>query len=320
MYNGDKTRWENLDDDSVEYKLLGMMVEMIYKDIGSKGEKKEDHDDNNNNSEKKAFEIKITSDFPLGSGLGFSGALNVALGALLTLAIKGDGATSDISTFLSSVNQLAFLGENIIHGTASGIDNTTSCYGGGIEYEKGMMRKRLSPKSSFKILIVFTGPKLTRKSLNNLKSYTEAHKEEYEDKMDKLDHLTKAIEEILFVEFTTSNPDIVLHSPHTPTDNITKEEIDELRPLFQEVEQTLESLNLVSDDVKSVIHSLESLGIVCKMTGGGGEKGGSVVGILDPRDIEMMIEKLEIVLGPQNTNWWISDIDRGLEILREEDE
>lgn len=84
----------------------------------------------------KPATVVITSELPLGSGLGSSAAFCVALSA--ALLSFSDSVNLDLShqgwlTFgeieLELLNKWAFEGEKIIHGKPSGIDNTVSTYG-----------------------------------------------------------------------------------------------------------------------------------------------------------------------------------------------
>ncbi|CAB4285292.1 unnamed protein product [Prunus armeniaca] len=83
----------------------------------------------------KPATVVITSELPLGSGLGSSAALCVALSA--ALLSFSDSVNLDLShqgwlTFgeseLELLNKWAFEGEKIIHGKPSGIDNTVATY------------------------------------------------------------------------------------------------------------------------------------------------------------------------------------------------
>lgn len=78
----------------------------------------------------------VTSDLPLGSGLGSSASFCVSLaGALLSLSDDVSIDKSQTGWFkltkaeLELVNKWAFEGEKIIHGKPSGIDNTISTFG-----------------------------------------------------------------------------------------------------------------------------------------------------------------------------------------------
>ena len=95
----------------------------------------------------------IPVDLPPGSGIGSSAALCVAVSAALLGSIGGEqsqcpdgagrrGVGSGIPGWVPQeplqqrVNQWAFRGEEVIHGTPSGLDNTISCFGGAIAYSK----------------------------------------------------------------------------------------------------------------------------------------------------------------------------------------
>lgn len=78
----------------------------------------------------------ITSELPLGSGLGSSAAICVSLSAAfvaLSDSVNLERSQKGWLMFgedeLELVNKWAFEGEKIIHGRPSGIDNTVSTYG-----------------------------------------------------------------------------------------------------------------------------------------------------------------------------------------------
>ena len=78
----------------------------------------------------------VTSELPLGSGLGSSAALCVALSAALlafsdsvNIDLNHQGWLVFADDELTLLNKWAFEGEKIIHGRPSGIDNTVSTYG-----------------------------------------------------------------------------------------------------------------------------------------------------------------------------------------------
>lgn len=75
------------------------------------------------------FKIKITSNIPMGSGLGSSAAVSVALVRAIADEFKINLNNDEISS-------IAFEAEKIHHGTPSGIDNTLASKGGAIIFKK----------------------------------------------------------------------------------------------------------------------------------------------------------------------------------------
>jgi mevalonate kinase len=84
----------------------------------------------------KPATVVVTSELPLGSGLGSSAALCVAFSAALlacsdsvNVDMKQQGWLIFGESELELLNKWAFEGEKLIHGKPSGIDNTVSTYG-----------------------------------------------------------------------------------------------------------------------------------------------------------------------------------------------
>ncbi len=75
--------------------------------------------------------VSVTTygDIPLGSGLGSSAALAVAL-------VKAISELYGKNLSLEELNRIALDIEKLVHGTPSGGDNTASCYGGLIWFQK----------------------------------------------------------------------------------------------------------------------------------------------------------------------------------------
>ena len=78
----------------------------------------------------KDCHISIQSDIPIGRGLGSSGALSVAASASLMEFFSGTQFNPE------EINNCAYQIEKLFHKNASGVDPTTSCFGGLIFYRK----------------------------------------------------------------------------------------------------------------------------------------------------------------------------------------
>ena len=86
------------------------------------------------------YQLTISSQLPLGSGLGSSAAISAAyIGALLLhLKTKWD---------LNLINELTFEAEKTFHGNPSGGDNTTVVFGGTSTFQVGFASWKVDPVS-----------------------------------------------------------------------------------------------------------------------------------------------------------------------------
>lgn len=74
-------------------------------------------------------DVTIYGDVPLGSGLGSSASMAVAL-------VKAVSELYEKNLPQEELNEIAFDIEKMVHGTPSGGDNTASCYGGLVWFQK----------------------------------------------------------------------------------------------------------------------------------------------------------------------------------------
>lgn len=127
---------------ATSYLCAAIVPELLGGEVGRTG-------DSETTTEKlKGCRIHVRSvGLPIGAGLGSSAAFSVALaGALLQLRQKLLGSVCaeqpPLSTegvvppieVLKVINGWAYAAEVVIHGSPSGLDNTTSCYGGAVKY------------------------------------------------------------------------------------------------------------------------------------------------------------------------------------------
>lgn len=101
------------------------------------------------------MDVIIKSDIPVEAGLGSSASMNVCLAAaLLAVAnvIKPEDMTSDkclTHSQKSQINDLAFIGEKVAHGTPSGVDNFVATFGGLHMIKDGKSSKRMYVNQEF---------------------------------------------------------------------------------------------------------------------------------------------------------------------------
>jgi mevalonate kinase len=87
-----------------------------------------------------ACHVTVTSELPIGAGLGSSASFSVAVSAALLarLGVVAGSAEQALSEGeRSMVNAWAYVGESILHGNPSGLDNTMCVLGGALAYRKG---------------------------------------------------------------------------------------------------------------------------------------------------------------------------------------
>jgi len=95
------------------------------------------------------MEIVVSSDIPMGAGLGSSAAFSVALaGALIHLQNGRKRRSEDEEADRYVICKWAFKSEKIIHGNPSGLDNSICTYGGIMSYTTGQPLKPINNSSS----------------------------------------------------------------------------------------------------------------------------------------------------------------------------
>ncbi len=193
------------------------------------------------------YQIKISSQIPLGCGLGSSAAMSAAyIAALLSfLKVKWDK---------SLVNKLTLEAERTFHGNPSGADNATVVYGGLILYKKGAPIQSL-PFSILKKLaknftLINTGrPKETTKEMVELvRVKGEAERGKFKKIFDNQEQLVKEL--LLAIQSSNEN---------------------QLIQIIRAGEKNLESIGVVSSYVKSIIRQIEEKDGAAKICGGGGQ-------------------------------------------------
>lgn len=194
------------------------------------------------------FNLTTKSNLPVGSGVGSSASVSAACATALLkfLAIAPDREL---------VNKIVYETEKEVHGTPSGIDNTTVVYGGFIKFQKKndkfLFNQMKSIKKMPQFLLINTGvPKETTREMVLM----------VKERMEKDARIKKILGDIGKVaqEFINDfergkfNPDRIKQN-----------------------QRLLEQTGVVGDRTKSIVHSVEEAGGYAKICGAGGIKAGS---------------------------------------------
>ncbi|XP_028904949.1 mevalonate kinase [Ornithorhynchus anatinus] len=117
-------------------------------------------------------DVTVWSELPPGGGLGSSAAYSACLAACLLLSCgripnpRKEGA--DVGRWteeeLELINRWAFVGEKVIHGNPSGVDNAVATWGGALSYQAGTI-SHLTRVPSLRILLTNTQVPRSTKAL-----------------------------------------------------------------------------------------------------------------------------------------------------------
>ncbi|KAJ2448832.1 Mevalonate kinase [Coemansia sp. RSA 2336] len=135
--------------------------------------------------------VCVRSLLPVGAGLGSSASFNVALAAaLLQLSgqLRDDGQSARDRQL---INQWAFAGEQVAHGTPSGIDNSVATYGGFLAFTKGESPRNLDRSNALRVLITNTNvPKSTKALVAGVRLLRDKHPQVIDGILDTIHRLS----------------------------------------------------------------------------------------------------------------------------------
>ncbi|XP_062002695.1 mevalonate kinase-like [Rosa rugosa] len=231
----------------------------------------------------KPATVIISSELPLGSGLGSSAALCVAFsGALLAYS---DCASLDFShqgwldfgeSELDLLNKWAFEGEKIIHGRPSGIDNTVSTYGNMIKFRSGSLTRL---KSNMPLKMLITNTKVGR----NTKALVAGVTERALRHPDAMASVFNAVDSIS-AELAT-----IIQSEASDEISVTEKEakIEELMEMNQGL---LQCMGVSHASIETILRTTLKYKLASKLTGAGG--GGCVLTLLPTLLSAMVVDKV----------------------------
>ncbi|KAL3631643.1 hypothetical protein CASFOL_024627 [Castilleja foliolosa] len=254
----------------------------------------------------KPAKVVVTSELPLGSGLGSSAAFCVALSAAL-LALS-ESAKLDFShqswqmfgdSELELVNKWALEGEKIIHGKPSGIDNTVSTYGNMIKFKSGQLT-RMNTNMPLKMLI--TNTKVGRNTKVLVAGVSER----------TLRHSTAMSSVFNAVDSISNELAAIIQSPVSDDLAITEKE-EKIGELMEMNQGLLQCMGVSHVSIETVIRTTLKYKLSTKLTGAGG--GGCVLTLLPTLLSGTVVDKVIAELDSCGFHSLIAGIGgRGLEI------
>lgn len=199
--------------------------------------------------------ISVSSDIPLGAGMGSSAALSVALmGALVTFMDKPWDS--------QRINEAAYQAEKFIHINASGSDPAIATHGGILWYRKELdflktfwLLPFKIPKSFAPFVLINTGREETTGDLVR--------------RVEKLKRKNEAAFTLVLSEIESVTKRMV--------GAIHDEDEKDFREAIAANENFLETMGVVSSTTKKLMRAIENIGGVAKISGAGGVKRGSGV-------------------------------------------
>jgi len=205
--------------------------------------------------EEKNCHISIQSDIPIGRGLGSSGALSVAAAASLMEFF------TNIQFNPEEINNCAYQIEKLFHKNASGVDPTTSCFGGLIFYRK---------EFEFLKTISSLHAKVPKEIAENL--YLIDSGKPYETTAEMVQQVGRLYNsKSMFVESIFQKIERITKRMVI---SLMKEDAEFFKETITESEELLEKIGVVSSSTKKLLEILKPYG-VGKITGAGGKKNGS---------------------------------------------
>ncbi|KNE69615.1 mevalonate kinase [Allomyces macrogynus ATCC 38327] len=228
------------------------------------------------------FTLVLRSEIPVGSGLGSSASLSVALAVAMLAGFGVVGCSQveevgaakrkrarttseEVATakddkkeaMLRTVNAWAFASEKVIHGNPSGVDNTVVTYGGSLAYTKGAGMVPLTGCAAFEFLLTNT---LVEKNTKI--------------QVDKVRHRRDLLPTVI---------DPVLDAMHhlaTTAQSLLTAETADLSPLIHVNQTLLAALDASHPAIDNVVALTSAHGLPSKLTGAGG--GGCVMTYVPP--------------------------------------
>jgi mevalonate kinase len=209
------------------------------------------------------WQIELHSELPIASGLGSGAALNAAM-------VRAIHAQAGRTPDPAQVSSLVYLGEQIYHGTPSGIDNTVVAYGQPVWFIKGTPPTVFTPAQPFTLAIADSGiASPTHETVGGVRRRRQAEPERYE-------RCFEAISELVWEARRA----------------IEAGENEALGPIFDRNHALLQEIGVSISQLDQLVNAARDAGALgAKMSGGGG--GGNIIALVESASTERVTAALQ---------------------------
>jgi mevalonate kinase len=189
--------------------------------------------------------LTIRSDVPIGSGLGSSSSLSVAMTKAITELFNK-------KLSLEQINDIAFEQEKLIHGTPSGGDNSASCFGGLVWFQKSQpinivtsLREEIPYKLENFVLVYIKPPEKTTGELVQLvRNLDEDYRNERVKRIGKLVFEMKEV--------------------------LKNKNFEKMKEIVNENQRLLAELGVSCKEIDEIAKAVQDIGGAAKLCGAGG--------------------------------------------------
>jgi mevalonate kinase len=209
------------------------------------------------------WQIELSSEIPIASGLGSGAALNAAL-------VRAIHAQVGVTPDPAQVSDLVYLGEQIYHGTPSGIDNTVVAYGQPVWFIKGTAPHVFTPAKPFTLAIADSGvASPTHETVAGVRRRRERDPQHYDRWFDAIGEWVREARRV-----------------------IEEGEIKALGPIFDRNHALLQQIGVSTPQLDQLVTTARDAGALgAKLSGGGG--GGNIIALVDSSSAKRVAAALE---------------------------
>lgn len=224
--------------------------------------------------QKNKINIVISSDIPIGFGLGSSSAYNVAIVNCFSFIFRKALSINENEVTKDDLISLANIGEQYFHSTPSGIDVTTCINGGMVHYinikNNNLISNYQTLFDNFNVMLINTGEqRIAKKFIIKVSQYKTNHHDDFIKAIDSIQQIALKIKSIIANSSIGTNIN----------DHFTV-----LSGLIIENQRLLKQIMVSNNLIDHICFLLEDKGIPAKITGAGG--GGYIFALVSSEQID----------------------------------